>query len=79
MDETIGRLSAEVARVAAPFSSLLGLLMTIPGVSRRTAEVILAEIGPDMGRFRPPRSWPPGPGVSGQQRVGGQAWLGSDA
>jgi transposase len=51
MDETIERLSAEVARVAAPFSPLLGLLMTIPGVSRRTAEVIVAEIGPDMGRF----------------------------
>jgi transposase len=51
MDETIGRLSAEVARVAAPFSPLLALLMTIPGVSRRTAEVIVAEIGPDMGRF----------------------------
>jgi transposase len=51
MDETIGRLSAEVAPVAAPCSPLLGLLMTIPGVSRRTAEVIVAEIGPDMGRF----------------------------
>ena len=51
MDETISRLSAEVARVAAPFSPLLALLMTIPGVSRRTAEVILAEIGPDMSRF----------------------------
>ena len=51
MDESIGRLSAEVARVAAPFSPLLGLLVTIPGVSRRTAEVLLAEIGPDMGRF----------------------------
>jgi transposase len=51
MDETISRLSAEVARVVAPFSPLLALLMTIPGVSRRTAEVILAEIGPDMGRF----------------------------
>jgi transposase len=25
--------------------------MTIPGVSRRTAEVMLAELGPDMGRF----------------------------
>jgi transposase len=25
--------------------------MTIPGVSRRTAEVIVAEIGPDMSRF----------------------------
>jgi transposase len=31
LDETIGRLSAEVARVAAPFSPLLALLMTIPG------------------------------------------------
>jgi transposase len=31
MDETIGRLSAEVARVTAPFSPLLALLMTIPG------------------------------------------------
>jgi transposase len=27
------------------------LLLTIPGVDRRTAEVVLAEIGPDMGRF----------------------------
>ena len=51
MDETIGRLSAEVARVATPFLPLLALLGTIPGVSRRTAEVLLAEIGPDMGRF----------------------------
>ena len=34
-----------------PFLALLGLLMTIPGVNRRTAEVIVAEIGSDMGRF----------------------------
>jgi transposase len=52
LDEAIDRLSGEVARVTAPYSPLLALLMTIPGVSRRTAEVILAEIGPDMGRFR---------------------------
>ena len=51
MDEAIGRLSAEVARAVAPFSPLLALLVTIPGVNRRTAEVLLAEIGPDMGRF----------------------------
>jgi hypothetical protein len=31
MEESIGRLSVEVARVAAPFSPLLGLLMPIPG------------------------------------------------
>jgi transposase len=52
LDGAIDRLSGEVARVTAPLSPLLALLMTIPGVSRRTAEVILAEIGPDMGRFR---------------------------
>jgi transposase len=27
------------------------LLVTIPGVSRRTAEVVVAEVGPDVGRF----------------------------
>jgi transposase len=51
LDEAIERLSTQVARVAAPFSPLLALLITIPGVSRRTAEVILAEIGTDMGQF----------------------------
>ncbi len=51
MDQAIGRLSQEVARRLAPFSPLLALLRTIPGVSTRVAEVILAEIGTDMGRF----------------------------
>jgi transposase len=37
--------------VVAPFSPLLALLVTIPGVDRRTAEVVLAEIGTDMARF----------------------------
>jgi hypothetical protein len=31
LEEAIGRLSGEVARVIAPFSPLLALLMTIPG------------------------------------------------
>jgi transposase len=51
LDEAIQRLSVEVARVVAPYSPLLALLCTIPGVDKRTAEVILAEIGTDMGRF----------------------------
>ena len=51
LEEAIGRLSGEVAQMIAPFSPLLELLMTIPGVDRRTAEVILAEIGTDMARF----------------------------
>jgi transposase len=51
LDEAIERLSVEVARVVAPFSPLLALLCTTPGVDRRTAWVILAEIGIDMARF----------------------------
>jgi transposase len=51
LDESIQRLRVEVARVLVPFSPLVALLVTIPGVDRRTAEVVLAEIGPDMGRF----------------------------
>ena len=51
LEEAVERLSNQVARVVAPFSPLLALLITIPGVSQRTAEVILAEIGTDMGQF----------------------------
>jgi transposase len=51
LDEAIERLSAEVERVVAPFSEKIKLLDTIPGVDRRTAEVLIAEIGPDMTRF----------------------------
>jgi transposase len=44
-----------------------------PGVSQRTAEVILAEIGLDMAQSPRPGTWPPGLGVPGQQGVGRQA------
>src|SRR5215216_1625632 len=51
LDETIGSLSEEIEERLRPFESKLELLCTIPGVAERTAEVILAEFGPDMGRF----------------------------
>jgi len=51
LEETIGRLSGEIERVIAPFSREVELLDTIPGVDRRTAEVMVAEIGVDMGQF----------------------------
>jgi transposase len=51
LDESIDRLSGEIGRVVAPFAALVKLLKTIPGVDQRAAEVILAEIGPDMSRF----------------------------
>jgi transposase len=51
LEEAAGRLSVAVEELVAPFADQVGLLRTIPGVDRRTAEVLLAEIGPDMGRF----------------------------
>ena len=47
----IERLDVEVDRVIRPFSEQLRRLITIPGVGRRTAEVIIAEVGVDMRRF----------------------------
>jgi hypothetical protein len=50
-DATIARLSERIEEVIAPFAEQVALLDTIPGVDRRTVEVIVAEIGADMGRF----------------------------
>jgi transposase len=50
-DATIDVLSQRIAQVIAPFEHQVELLCTIPGVKRRTAEVIIAEIGADMSRF----------------------------
>jgi transposase len=51
LDETIQRLSAEIGERQRPFEAKLEWLDSIPGVARRTAEIILAEIGPEIGRF----------------------------
>jgi transposase len=51
LDETIALLSARIEQVIAPFAEQVALLATIPGVERRTAEVLVAELGVDMGQF----------------------------
>jgi transposase len=51
LDQTIAVLSERIERMLAPFAAEVALLDTIPGVDRRAAEVILAEIGPDIGQF----------------------------
>src|SRR5207247_1097036 len=45
------KLGAGIAERLRPFDAALGRLDAIPGVGRATAEVLLAEIGPDMSRF----------------------------
>lgn len=47
----MSRLSSEIAQRLAPHEELLLRLETSPGIGRRLAEIILAEIGPDMSRF----------------------------
>lgn len=51
LEETIARFDEQIESHCRPFEEAVVLLDTIPGVSRRTAEVIVSEIGVDMSRF----------------------------
>jgi transposase len=51
LDEQILSLTETIGEQIAPFEKAVELLCTIPGVQRRTAEVIVAEIGVDMSVF----------------------------
>ena len=85
LSANIERLDLEVDRVIRPFSEQLRHLITIPGVGRRTAEVIVAEVGVDMRRFATAghlASWAgmcPGNHESGGKRRSGKARKGNRA
>ena len=51
LDAQIDGLSREVSDRMVPLEEQMGLLGEIPGVGRRVAEEVLAEIGTDMSRF----------------------------
>ena len=79
LDEMIATLSTHIEEVMAPFAEAVRRLDTIPGVNRRTAEVLIAEIGVDMGGV--PDGGAPrqlGGPLSGQQRERGQAPIRQD-
>src|SRR3712207_2597061 len=86
LDESIADLSDEIERVIAPFSEKVELLDTIPGIDRRMAETLIAEIGVDMSQFPTHRhlaSWagmcPGNEESAGKRRSGktrkGSKWL----
>jgi transposase len=83
LDELLAQVSAEIAERLRPFEAALERLDTIPGVGRRTAENLLAEIGPDMSRFPSAghlASWAgmcPGQQESAGQRKNGKTRKGS--
>ena len=83
LDEAIATLGTEIERAMAPLAEPLRRLDTIPGINRRTAEVILAEIGPDMRVFPSARhlaSWAalcPGHHESGGKHKSGKTRKGN--
>jgi transposase len=83
LDEAIGRLDAKIGELCLPFGEALALLDQVPGVSQRTAQVIVAEVGLDMSRFKSAAqlaSWAglcPGNRESGGKQKSGRARKGN--
>jgi transposase len=86
LEEIIGSLSEEIDRVIAPFAHHVERIVTIPGVDKRVAEALIAEVGVDMAVFGTPdrlASWagmcPGNHESAGKQRSGrsrkGPKWL----
>jgi transposase len=60
LEQALARLDAKIEDLCRPFQQLIQKLIEIPGVNRRVAETIIAEIGVDMSRFPTPQhlaSW----------------------
>ena len=51
LDASIAQVNTEIAARLRPVEDEMERLATIPGIGRRTAEVLAAEIGADMSRF----------------------------
>ncbi len=51
LSDDIAALDAKIAELIDPFTQAVDRLDEIPGVGRTAAQVILAEVGPDMTRF----------------------------
>jgi transposase len=85
LDASLAEVGAEVAERLRPFADELARLQTIPGVKRRTAETLVAELGVDMRRFpsdRQAAAWAgvcPGNDESAGKRRPAQARQGNPA
>jgi transposase len=51
LESMIARLDTQIEMMVRPFEAQMAALCTIPGIGDRLAQVIISEIGVDMGRF----------------------------
>ncbi len=85
LEEAMERASAEIAERLREDLAAIELLDTVPGISVRSAEIILAELGADLTRFPSAKhlaSWAgmcPGNAESGGKRLSGKTRKGNQA
>ena len=78
LNTMIGRLDGQIESLTVPFARQMQLLMSIPGIGERAAQIIISEIGVDMSRFPTPAhlaSWAalcPGNHASAGKRTTGK-------
>jgi len=83
LDDIIDRVSAEIAERVRPFEQEIEQVDTVTGIGRRTAEVLVAEVGTNLTRFPTHRhltSWAglcPGNNESGGKHHSGKTRKGS--
>jgi transposase len=85
LEEAMERVSAEIAQRLHDDLAAVELLDSVPGISQRAAEVLLAELGTDLSRFPDAEhlaSWAgmcPGNAESGGKRLSGKTRRGNQA
>src|SRR4051794_7235082 len=83
LDEAVAQADERIAAALQPSEAAMTVLLSIAGIQRRTAEVVIAEIGTDMSRFPSSRhlaSWAglcPGNNESAGKRKHGRTTKGS--
>jgi transposase len=83
LDETIARFDERIAEEMASCQAELDRWDEIPGIGVRTAQVVLAEVGPTLEQFKTPEQFAkwvgvsPGNNTSGGKRKSGKTTKGS--
>lgn len=83
LDEAIEKLDTQIAELMRPFEAAIATWDSLPGINQRLAEIIIAEVGPDLkpfGQAQQLASWAgmcPGNNESAGKRKSGKTRKGS--